>query len=280
MPGNAIYRGNAMITNGLFNVKFIVPKDITYGGNNGRISLFFWNEDVTGSGYMNNIDVGGTDTALVDKVGPIITFSTNTQELYDGALVENGSTLAINFVDSISGINIAGAIGHNITLTLDEQKQVVTDFFNYQPGSYTTGNIEFPLTDISEGMHTIGVKAWDNTNNSNEVNLRLTLVPADQLTVKDLLNYPNPFANETDFTFIISRAGVVTIKIYTVAGRLIRVLDQQWADAGFNHIHWDGCDEDGERVANGVYLYKFSASTSIADGQTSTEAVQKLIIIR
>ena len=52
-----------------------------------------------------------------------------------------------------------------------------------------------------------------------------------------------------------SVADEATVKIYTVAGRLIRTLEDQNV-VNFVMIHWDGRDEDGKEVANGVYYYK------------------------
>jgi len=72
------------------------------------------------------------------------------------------------------------------------------------------------------------------------------------------MNYPNPFERETDITFnLTSAAEMATVKIYTVSGRLIRILEKPFA-INFTVIHWDGRDEDGKEVANGVYYYKVS----------------------
>ena len=70
------------------------------------------------------------------------------------------------------------------------------------------------------------------------------------------MNYPNPFERETDITFhLTSLADEAVIKIYTVSGRLIRTLEQDNV-VNFVVTHWDGRDEDGSEVANGVYYYK------------------------
>jgi flagellar hook assembly protein FlgD len=82
--------------------------------------------------------------------------------------------------------------------------------------------------------------------------------------IEELYNYPNPFAGETSFTFLLT--GVepprdLRVKIYTVAGRLIRVLEFPASSMriGYNALKWDGRDEDGDELANGVYFYKVIA---------------------
>lgn len=68
------------------------------------------------------------------------------------------------------------------------------------------------------------------------------------------------------------------IKIYTVAGRLIKEINIPPSELrnNFNRIFWDGRDEDGDLLANGVYLYKIIATLS---GKSFTD-IQKLAIVR
>jgi len=67
----------------------------------------------------------------------------------------------------------------------------------------------------------------------------------------------------------------VTIKIYTVSGKLIRVL-QMNADAGYNILGWDGRDAQGDPISNGAYLYKVIARI----GDTQVEKIEKMARIR
>ncbi|HCN37855.1 MAG TPA: hypothetical protein DIS94_09105, partial [Bacteroidetes bacterium] len=66
-----------------------------------------------------------------------------------------------------------------------------------------------------------------------------------------------------------------TIKIYTVAGRLVKDVIAD-AKIGYNQVDWDGRDNDGDNMANGVYLYKM-----ILEGDSKTEtSIQKLVILK
>jgi flagellar hook assembly protein FlgD len=80
-------------------------------------------------------------------------------------------------------------------------------------------------------------------------------------------NYPNPFQDYTVFSFLIIANDILdkfTISIYTVAGRKIREInrpqgsDEIW-DPGYHEIEWDGRDQDGAMVANGVYFAMIKA---------------------
>ena len=75
-------------------------------------------------------------------------------------------------------------------------------------------------------------------------------------------NYPNPFNPETTIKYELQGAGHVTIKIYDLTGRLVKVLVNQNLQPGAHSITWDGTDMQGRQVAAGIYLYqiKFTAS--------------------
>ncbi|MFQ5628524.1 MAG: C25 family cysteine peptidase [bacterium] len=104
-----------------------------------------------------------------------------------------------------------------------------------------------------------------------------TVKVSAELALQNVLNYPNPFDRETEFTFTLSQpADEVRIKIYTVAGRLIQTLEVFGAQPGFNRIRWDGRDTDGDEIANGVYLYKIIAR----QGGKQVERIEKLAVAR
>lgn len=289
LPGNSIFRGEAPVVNGQFEVQFIAPKDITYGASRGRLAAYFWNDSTDGNGYRANLKIGSTNTSLVDQQGPEIQIGfAGATGFTSGGYVGLNPVLEVILHDTLSGINLAGEIGHNITLELDGNsagKLDVTDLFSYNSGSYTRGSLRYVLGNLSEGRHTVEVKAWDNFNNSNTASAEFVMVAQDQLQLFNVMNYPNPLRNHTSFTFELNQPNAeVEIKIYTIAGRLIRKLEMEPTEvlAGFNMVPWDGLDADGDRPANGVYLYKISARrASSENGETLlSEEIGKLVIQR
>lgn len=79
------------------------------------------------------------------------------------------------------------------------------------------------------------------------------LIPR-QLTLYQ--NYPNPFNNSTQIRFSTSKIEEVTLKIYNVSGRLVKVvLDDVLKGTGQHTVFWDGTDYNGKKVASGIYLY-------------------------
>jgi hypothetical protein len=94
--------------------------------------------------------------------------------------------------------------------------------------------------------------------------------------IAEVMNYPNPFKETTDFTFILKSDAPADIKIivYTIAGRKIRTLTPTLLHAGFNTVRWDGRDEHGNEVANGTYLYRVvingTNGDNVSDAVTQT----------
>jgi hypothetical protein len=286
IPGGLIYRGRASVENGEFNTEFIVPKDISYENKNGKITAYVFNEKNDAVGYTNNVIVGGTNpNAVNDGKGPEIEIYFDNEEFDNAYLVNPDFTLIVKLFDE-TGLNTTGTgIGHKLEGVLDGDENNAIDFTNYFVGDLNSGGksgaVKYKFTSLSEGEHNIKIKAWDVFNNFSETEVYFTVVnESDELYLRNVYNYPNPFSSSTTFTFQhnANSAIDVKIKIYTVAGRLIKEIDEYSVMDRFVRIDWDGRDEDGNSLANGTYLYKVVAQTT--DGSFKKSALGKLSIIR
>ncbi len=98
------------------------------------------------------------------------------------------------------------------------------------------------------------VKVEAATYNAAPINVEVTgkVLP----TSYDLSqNYPNPFNATTQINFALPNAGNVSLKIYNVAGQLVKSFNQPM-EAGYRTITWDGTNSNGDNVASGVYFYR------------------------
>ncbi|MFO7654798.1 MAG: FlgD immunoglobulin-like domain containing protein [Candidatus Krumholzibacteriia bacterium] len=86
-------------------------------------------------------------------------------------------------------------------------------------------------------------------------------------------NYPNPFNPTTTIKFTVPRTGDVSLRIYNVRGELVRtLLDEARYDAGTHPVVWEGTNENGGKVASGVYFYEVRAN-----GQT---VINKMALVK
>jgi hypothetical protein len=74
-------------------------------------------------------------------------------------------------------------------------------------------------------------------------------------------NYPNPFNPQTTIAFSIKDRGNVSLKVYNVAGQLVRTLANENRAAGPYTVVWDGRNDSGQPVSSGVYFYKLVANS-------------------
>ncbi|RKY55916.1 MAG: hypothetical protein DRP89_02370, partial [Candidatus Neomarinimicrobiota bacterium] len=273
LPGYILFKGSVQIDNKNFSTKFFVPKDLNYEGRYGMINLYAWNEEsgVEVSGFYDSLTFAGSESIL-DTIGPKISIGFQNMDFQDGDIVTPDIPLEIKIQDP-HGINITGQLGHNIILQFDSdesQTMQLTEEFSYDTNSDTSGAVLIALPNIEPGEHSIYVKAWDNANNSAASTSAFTLTSLVDLELEKVVNYPNPFNNETDITFFLTQPGKVKISIFTIRGLLIREIKLlEPLDPGFNFIHWDGKDDFGDDISRGIYLYKIKVK-SIDSNQTDT----------
>ena len=282
-PGAVIYKGEATIANGVMTATFIVPKDISYENKNGRISVYFSNSASDGRGYTTNFIVGGTNAdAAADSVGPSISIYFDSPTFRSGDLVGDAPVLYVDLRDS-SGINSSGsAIGHRIEAWLNSSSKSIdlTESYKGQIDSYQSGTVQYPMSGLADGNHTMKVKAWDVYNNSSMAEVYFSVASGEGLSIRQLYNFPNPVSTTTAFTFQHNQMLPidVTINIYTVTGRMIHKIERFGVGDRFVRIPWDRRDTDGDEVGNGIYFYKVIAKT--IDGRFTSESIGKMAIVR
>jgi len=96
-----------------------------------------------------------------------------------------------------------------------------------------------------------------------------TSTPAYKLALNQ--SNPNPARTNASISFSLPKSGNYSLKIYNIAGQVIRTLDGK-GTAGQNTVTWNGMDNSGRKVANGVYLYNLQAF--------GNSATKKLVVVR
>ncbi|MCC7158702.1 MAG: type IX secretion system sortase PorU [Ignavibacteria bacterium] len=274
LNGGIIYSGTQNISNGKWTAEFIVPKDISYRNQPGRLINYFFNNQYDGAGINRSFIVGGVNpNAAIDSTGPHISMFLNSRNFRSGDIVNENFKFIADLSDE-SGINTTGTIGHKLEGVLDGNENIKYDFTNFYNSdtTYTSGSIEFDFTNIAIGRHTLKLKAWDTYNNSSENTIEFDVSSGGVLQVTNVYNFPNPFKDNTAFTFQHNYPTNINIKIkvYTVAGRLIKQIERQNIADKFVMIDWDGKDEDGETLGNGVYIYRLVVESIDGSSITNT----------
>ena len=285
--GETIFRGNASVANGQFEFSFVVPRDIRIPLANGRISFYAKKNQLlqNETGYDSNIKIGGiNENATADNISPRVKLYMNDETFISGGTT-NESPFLVALLEDENGINTASGIGHDIVAILDGNVSspfVLNDYYQTKLDDFTHGTLRFPLRNLAPGLHTITFKAWDVYNNPTTAEIQFIVVGDEMITLTHVLNYPNPFANYTEFWFTHNRpyeALEVQVQVMTITGKIVWTKNQIITTEGFlsKEITWDGKDDFGDKIGKGVYVYKLTVKSSLTNKKT--EKFEKLVIL-
>lgn len=208
-----------------------------------------------------------------DSTGPQIKVTFDGREMLNDDLAASQPKILLEIRDN-SPQPISDTTSVNIFLD-SKRISFAGAVLKFKPasGPDIKGLVEYtPI--LTNGDHVLDMYVSDASKNMSTYHLEFRVIKG--LKILNVMNYPNPFSKDTAFTFELSQSARVELKIFTIAGRLVRVLECGWLSAGFNSAPWDGHDADGDELANGVYLYKISAEQ---DGE-QTEEMGKSIVMK
>ena len=205
---------------------------------------------------------------MPDNKDPYIEISSNGRPLYQDLLVVRKPVISILLQDE-SGINL----NNSFTLRLDEQILVsnglplIADAVNYPDSLENSKSISILATpELEAGDHTLSVDIADV--NGNYSNKEVIFKVSAEFDILVYGNYPNPFKEKTVISYFVNSDNNLdkfSIKIYTVSGRLIRSksldideslysdINDPYLGPSFHELIWNGDDDKGNQVANGVY---------------------------
>ena len=255
-----------------------------------RLGIYFMDEEtqkwlyVGGEQLNDNIAASISEPGLYtlmennDHTPPQIEITVEHQGFIDGDYISETPLISARITDE-NGIDIRA----NRPMVFLDGTQVDTSEYTYSV-SPTKSNLvllSYAPT-LGPGTHNISVLAFDANNLSTQESISGEV--SEELEIENVANYPNPFEpgpkerrKGTIFAyFLTAQVDKLTLKIYTVTGRLVKAIDNLDAFAGYNEYHWNGLDEDDEEPSNGVYFYKLIAEKE----KKRVEKIGKLAILR
>ncbi len=215
-------------------------------------------ETTSGDTISAEVKLPGTFALLShgDTSPPALELTFDHQGFVDGDYVSDTPTISAQIEDA----NGVDSRPENIILTKNGE-HVPQDEYVIAASPTNNNLLLITYTPILEpGEYRIRLQAQDANGNTSDTDRTATV--AGEFEIKNIANFPNPFVpgSGTHFAYYLTEsADEVSLKIYTITGRRILAIDTLDASVSFNEFHYDGYDADGEPLANGVYLYKFTA---------------------
>jgi len=286
--GETVFRGNASVTNGVFEIEFVVPKDIKIAVGEGKASFYAVreaNELDEYTGANTTLKIGGVnENAAEDNKAPQIKLFMNDETFISGGIT-NSSPLFLAHLEDENGMNTASGIGHDMIAILDGDENnpiVMNEFYETEPNNFQKGFVNYPFSNLKEGLHTITFKGWDVYNNLATATLDFVVAAESGLVLDRVLNYPNPFVDYTEFWFNHNRPNEtlqVQVQILTVSGKIVKTINQTIVSDGVlsKDLKWDGRDDFGDKIGKGVYIYRLKVKSTMTGEQA--EKIEKLVIL-
>ncbi len=232
------------------------------------------------SGFLDSTKIYGSAAPSSDTVGPDLALYDGARKLHDNDWVDQSFTLTGKVTDA-SGVNllhsVTSARGFYLQINQGTDRVDLRDYFIYDRNSFTSGEFTVSLV-LPQPVDTLTINVNDNHFNRTISTIVLNAETAGEVSLENFLIYPNPLPSESGiwFTFTLSRAGLVDVKIFTIAGRLIKTISNVHCSTGYNQIYWNTLDDFHDEISNGVYLVKAVVESSGAQD----EIIERFIIAR
>ncbi len=210
-------------------------------------------------------------TVEPDNLNPVLDVT------FDGAYILNGDIVApqplINILlkDQNPVLRKSDTTGISVELRVGDEGQFVRVPFtnpeiNYTPATEDTDFIiEYRPGPLEDGRYALRVQATDESGNAAGTEpYEISFEVVNESSITHFYPYPNPFSTSTRFVFTLTGSEVpdqLKIQIMTVTGRVVREILQDEIGPikignNISQYAWDGRDEFGDQLANGVYLYR------------------------
>ena len=228
--------------------------------------------DQTEETLINNI--GFFDFFVeTDRRNPLLDVTFDGVHIMDGDLVSSRPHILVSLKDENQFLALDDPSLVKVYLQTPSDPEVRQIFVDGDTLTFLPGNvgnnqnkaqISYNPKLLVDGTYYLIIQAQDQTGNqSGDFDYKISFEVKNKSSITKVLNYPNPFSTSTQFVFTLTGSELpedMKIQIMTVSGRIVREIRQE--ELGPLHIGnnltyaWNGTDEYGAKLANGVYLYR------------------------
>ena len=272
--------GDTLVTNAEFNTRYRTGLNsfwIEANPNNDQAEQFHFNNFANVNFFVNK-----------DITNPLLDVTFDGVRILNGDLVSAKPHILMQLHDENKFIALNDTNKWRVFISHPSGTKTKLSFDQISCGSETkevmkwcpaqlpknSFKIEYQPDLLEDGLYELEVEASDESDNlSGKSNYKVQFEVLNKSTITDVINYPNPFSTATRFVFTLTGSELpdyMKIQIITVTGRIVREITQ--SELGPIHIGrniseyaWDGKDQFGDQLANGLYLYRVVTSINGSD---------------
>ena len=265
--GSLIYSQNVPVKDGKFQTEFVSPRKLSFGDTAAQMAAWAYssNDRTVGSFLKRNILVSGI-SAYADSIDDQDPPSIKIQTCYGGGVATyfaDDETVKLQFpaclqvtIEDSTAIDFRDQPDEGISFeVVGVENPYHPSIFLEQTSKRVVVRKTFNAENYPEGKYVFKVRAQDVLGNVATKTLNLELTEEMKAGLQDVFNIPNPVGKKgTTFYFknlAVNRNSTVNIFIYNQNGRLVKVIK----NAVSGVTRWDGRDNHGRLLANGLYHY-------------------------
>lgn len=242
-----------------------------------------------------------------DNVNPLLDVTFDGRHILNGDIVSPQPNIVMEVKDENTLLMITDTSSCDVFLTAPGGAERRIPYFSagkevmqFEPARDKNNKAKItyqPTEALADGEYKLTVMGRDASGNQSGTDAyMIDFEVINRSTVTHVMNYPNPFTTSTRFVFTLTGAeipDVFTIQIMTITGKVVREITKHelgpiYIGKNLTEYAWDGRDEFGDRLANGVYLYRVIMKTNgkqIEHRQTEadqyfTESFGKMYLFR
>jgi hypothetical protein len=211
---------------------------------------------------------------IEDKINPILDVTFDGKHITDGDIVSPKPEILIEINDENQFLVLDDTSSVEIYLKkANEIAPPARIFFGsgnqleFIPASLpqNKAKVYFRPERFEDGEYILFVQGFDKKLNlSGKIAYQIKFKVINESAITQIVNYPNPFSTSTRFVYTLTGSEipeVFKIQIFTISGKMVKEIDLKanqdvYVGNNITQTTWDGTDEYGDRLANGVYLYR------------------------
>jgi hypothetical protein len=204
-----------------------------------------------------------------DNANPLLDITFDGVRIMNGDIVSAKPSILIKLKDENKFIALNDPNDFKVFIADPSGKEELVAQTNYSFKKADLPNnsaqINYNPVFTQDGTYHLRIQAKDESQNqSGDMDYQVDFEVITKSTITEVMNYPNPFSTSTRFVFKLTGSEIPTqfkIQIMTITGKVVREISKD--ELGTIHIGrnitefaWDGKDQYGDQLANGIYLYR------------------------
>lgn len=293
LPGALVLASSAQVVDGSFQQTVLLPQALIFDTPGVKLTSYSWQDSTIGAGSKTDLIFSGTiQRPIDDSTGPTISI----RPIYEAEEMNRSGIFVTNRISSQlplrlevlvqdqNGIDVTGT-GPSEGLTIEVKKALakrsINHLFQFENGDYRKGMaiLQFEPTMLKPGLHELEIISRDLLGNISKQTVKVEILEDQVIKFDHVLNIPNPtrMGQGTRFFFhhsdpINTMALETTVKLYTLGGKLIRVIRN-----ANNGELWDDRDQRGNILPPNVYLYQITAYSPFTK-KSEKSKIKKLVV--